>query len=309
MKIIIYMLVLVTITGCRSIWHGDIPESEIMYQGAEIRNSSGHMLGFVQPDGKDNQVLEIKRQFDKAVWSADGNFLYGLSDATGSYMGYPAYWDLQKGQFGLCKRDLPYFEQIQGLGNPDNPYEVIVQDAWTILKIDLSTCKKVHTFVDYSDRPDKFAIAGFSFSPTRQELVYGRITEPYKNRGYEILQVDVKTGKTIRIAEGINPTWSPEGEYIAFIGLDGLYVLTFDRGGPISSLLVDQPFFNPWVGPSPWTDISIPYWSPDGNWIIYHRCDTTRICHWEDARIYKISTYSGEEETILVGGEFPNWRP
>jgi len=241
----IMVLLVVWLVGCGSVWHGSIPDGEIVYQGEGIYNSAGHMLGFVRANGDNNQTIKPDRQFDKAVWSADGNFLYGLSDSSGSYWGYPAYWDHKNDLFGVCRRNFGEFQQIQGSGNPTNPYEVIVQDARTIVTIDLTNCEQTSTLVDYSANY-QISLAGFSYYSSKQELAIGEVEYLYdQERKYRLVYLNVKTGMREFLAEGISPSISPDGSQIAYIGLDGLYVLDISQVEAISRQIVDIPFFDP----------------------------------------------------------------
>jgi Tol biopolymer transport system component len=56
-----------------------------------------------------------------------------------------------------------------------------------------------------------------------------------------------------------------------------------------------------------------PIWSPDGNWLVYHKCeleDPEREClYLEDYVIYKVNVHTGEEVKIIEGGLNPYWRP
>jgi len=73
-------------------------------------------LGFVQPDGKNNQTIEIDRRLAKPIFSNNGKILYGLSGSAhaGAYSGHPAYWNLDIGRYKICERNLPFYDQIQG---------------------------------------------------------------------------------------------------------------------------------------------------------------------------------------------------
>jgi len=260
------------------------------------------------PDGSNRQLLDTNIGFEQPSWSKDERFLYGLSEGPGLGAGYPAYWDTQEGQFGICKRNLPYFTQIQGADNPDNPYEVIVQDVWLIITIDISKCKVLTTLIDYSDQPGQLEIVGFSYNSATQELVYGLVVEPYtQNRGYRLMYQNMKSRSQMQLAEGINPSWSPDGNQAAYIGLNGLYVYSF--ADAVSRVLVQNPFFLPWESGSPAMFITVPSWSPDGEWLVYHRCNNFSFCQPEEAKIYKVNIKSLQEEIVLTGGQFPNWRP
>jgi len=298
------------LASCQSVWQRTVPNGEIVYQGEGIPNSSGHMLGFVQSNGEDNQILEPDRQFAKPVWSADGNILFGLTGSTGSYMGYPAFWDIQNGRFGVCNQNLPYFHQVQGSGNLENPYEVIVQNVWTVVTIDLTSCKQTNTWVDYSTKAGFFSVAGFSYYSASQVLVYGEIENPYdQTREFRLVHKNVLTGTRKVLVEGINPSWSPDGSQIAYIGLDGLYVMDLNNAESTPRQVVDRPFFDPSEGGSPWSLVTTTSWSPDGKWLVYHRCNMAKVCTWEDSQIYKVPSNGGKEELILNRGEYPSWRP
>ena len=50
-----------------------------------------------------------------------------------------------------------------------------------------------------------------------------------------------------------------------------------------------------------------PRWSPDGKWLIYHRCDGYS-CVVDENAIYKVEISTGKEEKVIDGGAFPDWR-
>lgn len=301
---ILIIIIPLCLSSCKSSWQEQIIDAAIVYM------PSYRKVGFVDANGENNQIIEIQSKFTKPVWSTDGNIIYGLSGSAqaGSYHGHPAYWNIETGRFLICTDNLPFFEYIQGRDSANNPYEVIVQDVWKISLIDIIQCKRVKTFVDYSEDPGRFAIAGFSYQSNTQELVYGLIENPYKDRKYYIKKLDTKTGEEVTLVEGINPVWSPDGKYIAYIGLDGLYVM--EASGSDRLQLVKRFFFDTKTkAGSPWSPTPIPRWSPDGEWVIYHRCSTEKLCSSEDAGIYKIRSRGGTEELLLVGGKYPSWRP
>ena len=298
--IVVFFCITLFLFGCQSSWQQPIPNGEIIFMSVGA-------LGFIQTSEGNIQIHKVDERFAKPVWSNNSMFLFGLSGSghAGVFGGYPAYWNLDNGQYKACTHNSPFFEQIQSSENPTNHYEAIVMNVWEIIVIDLSNCKEIQTFVDYSDHPEKFSIAGFSYSPFKQKLTYGLVTNPYKNRNYEILVMDITNGEVEKLAEGINPVWSPDGSQIAYLGLDGLYVIS-SNGSEIRRL-VNQPLFNAWQSGSPESHTPIPRWSPDGQWIVYHKCISGDPCNIADAQIFKVRLEDGDEEQILSGGQFPSW--
>jgi hypothetical protein len=266
---------------------------------------NGFELGFIQDNGDGNQIVEIVDSFGIPVWSDDGKSLYGLTNGKSIYFGYPAYWEPESGLFKVCSKDMPFYTQIQGSGNVENPYEVIIQHVWEIIMMDLSKCDVVKRFVDYNSDPAKYSISGFSFSESTQQLIYSLILNPEKDRRYQIIRLDMISGMEEILAEGINPALSQEGNMIAYIGLDGLYVIM--SNGQENRRLVDHSFFPPWRPGSSWINAPYPRWSPDGKWIVYHRCKTDELCMGESAQIYKIASNGGPEILIHSGGVYPSW--
>jgi hypothetical protein len=295
-----------SLTSCRFMVRQPLPDSEILYYRDSYPTS---FLGFVQPNGENNQMLEISRYFDRAVWSADGHFLFGLSGDKGSSWGFPAYWDFEKGRFKMCK-NLGRVFQIQGAGNPENPYEVVVYQTYQIILFDMLTCKRQATMVNYEDRRVEIEeICGFSYSSSRHSLVYATRVIDHEARGvsYPLMHLDLKTGESAQLAQGIHPSWSPDGSQIAYYGVDGLYVLNVDLVGAEPRQLIAQFFYNPIDTSQRY--LSSPAWSPDGQWLVYHRCEKVEICNWEDAIIFKVPSDGGQEEIIVAEGENPSWRP
>jgi Tol biopolymer transport system component len=269
--------------------------------------SNWQELSSTDEKGNNIQVIGIKEQFDYPIWSNDGKILFGLSGGLGSYDGYPAYWDLEIGRFKICDRNLPNFSQIQSANDEGNRYQVIVHDAWEIQIFDIAKCKYVQKLVDYSDNPGRYSLAGFSYFPSTNMLVYGLVVKAESNQAYKLISFDLKNGVRIEIAEGINPTWSPDGTKIAYLGLDGLYVIS--EGGHVSSQIISGSIFDAQASGSPWALAPIPQWSPDGQWLVYHRCIKEKYCMMGEASLYKVQISDGIEEKLLDGGEYPSWKP
>jgi Tol biopolymer transport system component len=97
--------------------------------------------------------------------------------------------------------------------------------------------------------------------------------------------------------EGEYPTWSPDGEWLAFE--DGLEIMKVPRAGGTATPVVYGL-----------RDVSYPAWSPDGKWIAFMMDDTTYL----NAHIW-VSDYRGINHGLyqITSGDYfdhsPAWSP
>ena len=97
-----------------------------------------------------------------------------------------------------------------------------------------------------------------------------------------------QTQLTNNDAADVNPSWSPDGEKIAFAseGEDGnsqIYVMNAEDGSNVTRL----------------ADGSSPSWSPDGEKIAFSR----------DFDIYVMNSDGGGQTRLTVDGREPSWSP
>lgn len=121
---------------------------------------------------------------------------------------------------------------------------------------------------------------------------------------FRIKIVDIKTGEIKIIQEsGSNPTFSPDGNQIAFIKEDGIFARELN-GAASQQVAV----LSIWLGGSEFKPI--PFWSPDGNWLLYHQCEREEWdCNQRDQfSIYKVNVHTQEVVKIVEGGLYPYWR-
>ncbi len=57
----------------------------------------------------------------------------------------------------------------------------------------------------------------------------------------------------------------------------------------------------------------IPSWSPDGEWLVYHKCTVpveigASCTYAEDYAIFIVNVATGEETLLIEGGLNPYWR-
>jgi Tol biopolymer transport system component len=300
----------ILLSGCggSSGWPTSIPDRDILFQSEQ---QTLYELNFIDSDGSNHQILKVPQNFIKPIWSLDGQIIYGLSSPNGQFpyedMGYPAYWNITSRTFKLCSDNLPYYSQIQSAGNPDRPNEVILYNVSEIVTLDLDTCQQTKILVDFNHRTGEFAISGFSYNLEAQELVYGRYTVPFPpSREYRLIKLDLQTNEQVELAKGVNPAWSPDGALIAYVGVDGLYVIAED--GSQSRQIIQAVFFDPSSITSPDENAPLLSWSPDGEWITYHQCFDA-MCSVDKTPINKINVTNGQQVKIFTGGKYPTWRP
>ena len=112
------------------------------------------------------------------------------------------------------------------------------------------------------------------WSPDRRRIAFGRNDENFSN---ELLVIDVDgNGGTVRLAEGADPAWSPDGTKIVFTSYIGsspdsataIYVMNADGSG-IKQLTSPN---NAEQCPQGYSAYDLnPDWSPDGKQILFER--------------------------------------
>jgi len=260
--IAIYIFLLVTLVALIryfSPWRQTVPEADIIY----VPRTEASQLGFVNADGSNSSLITLGNctlgrfvftlggcryeSLSQPVWSADGRYVYGLTGPLSYYIASPAYWDTWKGSMKYCsRRDLPYFLQVEGAGNPENPAEVLIGNVGSILRMDLDTCA-YQTIFDYP--PGEYPTEGFSYNPTTQVFLYGLTSatiDPNHKLDFHVIKYDPKTGEKVALAEGVKPSWSPDGAWLLYTGcgqveckVDSLYKVPA-LGGPAVLLATDM---------------------------------------------------------------------
>jgi hypothetical protein len=117
----------------------------------------------------------------------------------------------------------------------------------------------------------------------------------------EIVVIDPDTKAEHIVGQGLAPAWSQDGEWLAYTGVDGIYIVRKDGtdrrlvGGMTVSR--NQQEFGLWSDITP-----TAAWSPDGEWLVYSRLTP------HSAVISKVNVETGEEIELFDGGMYPNWR-
>ncbi len=121
---------------------------------------------------------------------------------------------------------------------------------------------------------------------------------------------ELGTGTDRVIGEGAFPVWSRDGQWLAYTGADGIYIVRNNTDAQPSRLVpLESP--EPSVGHPVYQNYppdhyypSIVSWSPDGKWLVYHMYLGSDGAY----AIVKTNVETGETVKLLDNGISPSWR-
>jgi len=304
---------ILVINGCLRVPNKTIPKADIVYESlnefdSKIKSKIKPKIGFVNQDGTGKVDFETDLYYDKPVCLDDGKTIYFLMwNGHGTEFGFLSYWK-EKKRIHRCKTW--HFVETFGGIIPDTEarQSVINNGRAQILIVDHQRCDELDILADViDDRSNR--LFGASLSSDGKKLLYSQESGRYsQNLEYSILVLDMDSKEIREIGSGINPAWSPDGSKIAYIQYDGIYVMNAD--GNQNKLIFDVYLHSRHAYQGFTHNPPYPRWSPDGEYLIYHRCPRGgTVCDIQEETIYKINIDTGEETKILEGGKYPYWCP
>ena len=135
----------------------------------------------------------------------------------------------------------------------------------------LDTREIVQTYVHLEPTGGKGVELEVGTNPMHDQLLVYRRSVLEKQ---EILILDTVTGQeTILVVANVkeylgSPAFSPDGASVAYMADDGLYVLSVMAEDAQPQRIIELP--NSTARNQRWPPA--PSWSPDGQWLVYHRC-------------------------------------
>jgi len=297
------------LAGCNKGPTPAFPSTELIYQTGSLTEVTDARVGFVNADGSGNQFVQSDRPLSKPVWSSNGKTVYALTWGGGAgYTGRLATWE--EGQpMRVCQNafwsSMTQIASVQGSETPR--LALVVNAAKQLLLVDLDKCELGQSILDYA-KEEGHEVYGASFSADGHSVVFAETPDNRAtNPSHRIVSLNLETHFATQIGEGINPATSPDGTLIAFTALDGIYVVNVDGSERRRLIAVNTSAY---LLPAHFDDLApTPRWSPDSQWLTYHRCAKDTVCRRPtDYSIFKAEVATGVEVKIIDSGVYPYWR-
>jgi hypothetical protein len=274
------------------------PQQEIVYQaiqsGEEDRDAT--VIGFINKDGSGSTIVDIGFRAGQPVYSRK---MQGLLFHVGNTNPididpYATFGDVVfltlQGNLRKCKsNDATWF-----ITPTTDPNIVFVHDREELQLLDIRSCSIVKTLLKKND-----LIGAASLSESEKYVIfyYGN-TYPNLNTNIFVMSVDSTVPQKV-IETALNGSISPDDEKIAFVQKNGIYISNLD--GSEQTKLVSLELQG---------EVSLfpfPQWSPDGRYLIYHKCQNKECYHLKDFSMYLFDLETMVETKIADNGLFPTW--
>lgn len=311
----------VLLGGCRDV--EPIPDTNIVFQTIHRDTGLYQKLGFINADGTNLEYLKLPDSGPgppvAPVQTSDAEFLifHSPPEADSAYvLGYMSSIT-KNGQiktYDMAGRATPVLEthqvlveEIIGSGRSED-----MQSSLYLFDLDKNSVVETYytTGKGMSIGLGTNAIHG-------SKLLFAR----YSEQAYpEIILLDIETGeeRVIFVEDSTEdnrgpfyPAISPDGQWVAYTTDGGIYIMDIE-GNHQKRIVEVKTIYEYSLGVmelAPWPPA--PSWSPDSQWIIYHRCTLplSEVCKdIDDYAIFKANIQTGEEIKLLDGGLNPYWR-
>lgn len=277
------------------------PQQEIIYQaiqsGEEDRDAT--VIGFINKDGSNNTLVDVGFRAGQPIYSRE---MQGLLFHVGKVNPVDispnaTYGDISfltpQGGLRKCKANATWFIY------PTTDSNIVFVNNYAKLQLfDIKSCSIVKTLLERNDPIDAASLSGSE----KYVIFYYGDTYPNLDTNIFVLPVDSAVPQKV-IETALNGSISPDDEKIAFVRKNGIYISNLD--GSEQTKLVSLNYSE-----SVHEEVSLfpfPQWSPDGRYLIYHKCQNTECYHLKDFSMYIFDLETMVETKIADNGLFPTW--
>jgi hypothetical protein len=271
-------------------------------------------LGFMNEDGSNAEYVKfivkvsgVTNDYWRPVMTADNSSLVVKAADYHYYEFDPHYlvvWHVGEDPLTCTQWE---YQQTPLLTADQN--QIFVQTDRGIALYNLSDCgtenRPLETYENLSGVP----------SPDLNYIAYTNSPSPIPSDDRFIIVHSIGTGEERTIGVGDYPAWSRDSQWLAYTGVDGIYITNvLEETEPRRVVLYTNPFDEndpTYAGGAYWEIPPEVSWSPDGKWLVYHRWEGTDYntgVYPQYNSIYKLNVETGEEVKILDGGMYPSWR-
>jgi Tol biopolymer transport system component len=317
LAIVFSLSALLSVTGCHSWRLSRVPDADIVFQ-AMYSGEEQASLGFVDGDGSNLTYVEMRLPGAAMpafpTWTPAGDYLLfrGLQeiDYGGDLfaitpgrrlMGYET--DVAFGDDGAAVTADGRYAVVHVVGDSEGEeyLHLLILETGEI-KETLVTETTLRAGVECGTN----ALHGSKLVYAYQGLVNDQ------ERGELILR-DLEAGTATVLVTGtilVKPAISPDGRWIAYTAEDGVFIVSVNGGESrrvvdtaverLTSLGLIEDYSPP-----------VASWSPDSQWIVYHRCTLpgeqwcNQLSHYS---VFKVNIETGEEVFLVEGALNPYWR-
>ncbi|RPI92335.1 MAG: hypothetical protein EHM40_13330 [Chloroflexi bacterium] len=280
----------------------------------------GQQVGFVNADGSDLEYVplvikapELSNRIlpSRPVITGDNKTLIVKASFRVTYASLPEWLVVsQPGKFPVVCRQ--WSSQHMAYLSADQQ-EIFTFTLWDGLqRYKLSNCGKEVSPLETYER-NLYGIP----SPDQKYIVQVRETGAALEDDHLIIVREFSDTKEWKVGIGDYPAWSRDSHWVAYTGKDGIYVANVleDREAQLvvaySYPYPDNENYPVYETDAMWKISPEVAWSPDGNWLVYHKWKGDRPGNFVDPTnygIYKVDIATGEEIMIIDEGIYPYWR-
>jgi hypothetical protein len=280
----------------------------------------GQQVGFVNADGSDLEYVplvikapELSNRIlpSRPVITGDNKTLIVKASFRVTYASLPEWLVVsQPGKFPVVCRQ--WSSQHMAYLSADQQ-EIFTFTLWDGLqRYKLSSCGKEESPLETYER-NLYGIP----SPDQEYLVQVRETGAELDDDHLIIVREFSGTKEWMVGIGDYPAWSRDSRWVAYTGKDGIYIVNVLEGKaphlvvPYNYPYPDNENYPVYETDAMWKISPEVAWSPDGDWLVYHKWKGDHPGNFADPAdyaIYKVNIATGEEMMIVEEGIYPYWR-